>query len=221
MRKIECLELLEDAAELAAGNLTGEERAVAIAHLERCPTCEQEVNALSVITDRLLLLAPKVEPPVGFEQRVLAAIPTELPGRPWKRRARPRVVMLLAAAALVVALIAGFGSFASRLSSGDTAFAAAEMRTATGEVVGEVFVHDGATTSLFMTLPGWAEQVQEGRAWDASYMVRVETPDGLVMTRPIALTDDTSWSTTLDVQEVSSVAVVDASGYVWCAAEFG
>ncbi len=219
MRTIDCAELLENAAELAAGNLTGEQRAAAIAHLERCPSCEQEVSALSVITDRLLLLAPRVQPPVGFEQRVLAAIPTELVGRDRKRRTRPGA-MFLAAAALVIALLAGFGPLTKGLSSGDTAFAAAEMRTATGEVVGEVFVHDGETTSLFMTLPGWAEQIEQSGAAEARYSVLVETPDGRVTAHPVALTDDASWSTTLDVDEVRTVAVVDASGYVWCAAEF-
>jgi anti-sigma factor RsiW len=220
VRRIDCAELIEDAPELAAGNLTGEERAVVIAHLATCPSCQHEVNALTTVTDRLLLLAPSVEPPAGFEQRVLAAIPTELPGAHQQHRARARVATLLAAAALVLALLAGVGLLIDR-TSGDTAFAAAEMRTAGGDVVGQVFVHEGATTSLFMTLPGWVEQIERYAGPGASYTVRVETRDGRVTANPVTLSDTASWSATLDIDAVKSVAVVDASGYVWCQAEFG
>ena len=78
MRTLECAELLDLAPELAAGNLCGEERAAAIAHFESCPSCQQVVNSLTTVADRLLLLSRRVEPPAGFEQRVLAALPTEL-----------------------------------------------------------------------------------------------------------------------------------------------
>ena len=38
--------------------------------------------------------------------------------------------------------------------------AAAEIRAATGEIVGQVVVHDGDPDSLHVTLPGWAEQIE-------------------------------------------------------------
>ena len=91
MRTLECAELIDLASELAAGNLCGEERAAAIAHLDSCPSCQQAVNSLTTVTDRLLLLTRRVEPPVGFEQRVLAALPTDLVQQAAARDASPQV----------------------------------------------------------------------------------------------------------------------------------
>ena len=109
MTGLDCAQLLDLAPELAAGNLCGEERAAAIAHLATCASCQQEVNSLTTVTDRLLLLAPPAEPPNGFEQRVLAAIPTELDRVRQRRRPRRRAWTSLAAAAaaLVLAFSAG------------------------------------------------------------------------------------------------------------------
>ena len=63
MRMIDCSEFSDLAAELALGNLCGDHRATALAHVERCQSCRQEVNELTSVTDRLLLLGPCVEPP--------------------------------------------------------------------------------------------------------------------------------------------------------------
>ena len=66
-----CAELHDVAAELALGALTGRERAAAIAHLEKCKACREDVRQLTVVGGRLLELLPPAEPPVGFEIRVL------------------------------------------------------------------------------------------------------------------------------------------------------
>ena len=173
------------------------------------------------MTDRLLLLAPRAEPPAGFERRVLAALPAELPPRRLSRPRRRWAVLAAAAAALLLTFLAG-GLLLDLRSAGEPAFAGAEMRTASGDVVGEVFLHHDEPTSLFMTLPGWAEQIARHGASDASYVVRIETSDGHVTTRPVTLTDDASWATTLDIDadSVTSVAIVGDDGYVWCQAEF-
>ena len=223
MRTLECAELIDLASELAVGNLCGEERAAAIAHLDSCPSCQQAVNSLTTVTDRLLLLTRRVEPPVGFEQRVLAALPTDLSSR--RRRAMPRrkwVTLGAAAAALVLTFATG-GLLIDRGFTGERAFAAAEMRTASGEVVGHVFLHEGGQTSLFMTVPGWVEQIERYGQSNANYSVRIETIDGRVTSQPVTLDDDASWAVTLDldVDSVTNVAVVDSAGYVWCQARFG
>ncbi|MCE3552140.1 hypothetical protein LWC33_11795 [Pseudonocardia sp. RS11V-5] len=90
------------APELALGLLGGHERAEALAHLERCPPCRDEVSRLVGLHDRLRALVPPVEPPAGFEERVLRRIG---PVRP-----RPRLPgwgRVAAAAVLVVAAFAG------------------------------------------------------------------------------------------------------------------
>jgi hypothetical protein len=59
------------AAEVALGVLTGRERAMAVAHLEECETCREDVRQLMATSDQLLELLPPAEPPAGFETRVL------------------------------------------------------------------------------------------------------------------------------------------------------
>jgi len=57
-------------AELALGVLTGRERAEALAHLEHCAACQENVRQLTMKAEQLLQLLPAVEPPPGFETRV-------------------------------------------------------------------------------------------------------------------------------------------------------
>ena len=66
-----CGELADVAAELALGVLTGRERAMAIAHLDKCEACRENVRQLMATGEQLLELLPPAEPPAGFETRVL------------------------------------------------------------------------------------------------------------------------------------------------------
>ena len=66
-----CAQLHDVAAELALGVLTGRERATAIAHLEQCRACREEVRQLMTVGGLLPELLSPVEPPAGFETRVL------------------------------------------------------------------------------------------------------------------------------------------------------
>lgn len=114
-----CAELQDIAAELALGTVSGAKRAAAIEHLAHCTACRDLVDSLARAADSLLLLAPDVEPPPGFESKVLARMgvappapaSTSLadvgPRRPG-RSGRRRVLVGVAAAAMVAAL-AGAG----------------------------------------------------------------------------------------------------------------
>jgi hypothetical protein len=95
-------EIRELAPELALGTLEGEERGRALQHLAECPDCRRYVEKLSEVADELLLLAPRREPPVGFESRVLGGV---LPAPRPKRRRRWRLVLTPAAAAVAAAAI--------------------------------------------------------------------------------------------------------------------
>jgi anti-sigma-K factor RskA len=66
-----CDEFAEVAAEFALGVLTGRERAAALAHLNGCESCREQVRELTMAGDELLALLPPAEPPAGFESRVL------------------------------------------------------------------------------------------------------------------------------------------------------
>lgn len=81
MTERDCARLREVGAELALGVLPGRDRALATEHLKDCPACERYVGQLATISDRLTGLVPGVEPPVGFEQRVLRRM-----GQPARKR---------------------------------------------------------------------------------------------------------------------------------------
>lgn len=221
---MDCTDLAEVAPELALEILGGAERAAAIAHLEGCVSCQQLVDTLAADADRLLMLAPSAEPPAGFQDRVLtsltqvaqpAAPPTRLPARRARARARAVAVLGLAASVALVALVLGLGPAARPSPAG------AEMRTGAGEVVGHVFVHGEPEAALFMTLPGWADQIERYAPPDQTYALRIERGDRTPRLVPLDLEHDSSWGATLDVDpdSITAVAVVDSQGHVWCQAE--
>jgi hypothetical protein len=217
MMALDCADLAEVAPELALEILGGTERAAAIAHLDDCVTCQQLVDTLAADADRLLMLAPSAEPPVGFQERVL----TSLAGvaRPEVLHARPSAPGLallgLAASVIVLALALGLGPSVRPSPAG------AEMRAGGGEVVGHVFVNREPEAALFMTLPGWSDQIERYAVPNETYAVRIERDDQPPRLVPFDLEHDSSWGATLDVDpdNITSVAVVDSRGHVWCEAE--
>ena len=222
MNTLDCAGLLDVAPELAAGNLCGEDRAAAIAHLAGCPSCQQEVTALTTITDRLLLMAPAVEPPVGFDQRVLAALEGAPVAAPRRMSRRTRSLPKLAAmAAVALALVSG-GLLLDATLPSDSVNARAEMRTADGQVVGHAYLHEDKPTLLVVTLPGWRDEAEEYGALGGSYTLHVAIGDGREMTYPVVMPGEPIWSATLEVpvERVRSVAVIDDDGRVWCEALF-
>ena len=74
-----CAELADVAAELALGVLTGRERAVAIAHLDTCDACREDVRQMMGTAEQLRSLLPQAEPPAGFETRVLQRLGLPVP----------------------------------------------------------------------------------------------------------------------------------------------
>lgn len=64
----------EALCEMALGVLDPEERTSVLAHLARCPACREDLLELSAVADQLAAHAPSVEPPAGFEDRVLARL---------------------------------------------------------------------------------------------------------------------------------------------------
>ena len=81
MDDMSCDEFAGVAAELALGVLTGRERAAALAHLDGCESCREQVRELTMAQDELLALLPSAEPPAGFESRVLERIGLTAPGQ--------------------------------------------------------------------------------------------------------------------------------------------
>jgi hypothetical protein len=165
--EMDCAGLAEVAAELALGVLTGRERAHAIAHLERCDTCREDVRQLMATSDGLLALLPPGEPPAGFETKVLDRLGLSVAvGRSDAHVLQPQHVRarrapgarrglgarrLVAAAAVAVAVI-GAGVTGWRIGAvtatvpGSSAAAQAPLNsaallTASNHDVGQVFVY--------------------------------------------------------------------------------
>jgi hypothetical protein len=94
-----CAQLHDVAPELALGVLGGAERAEAVIHVNECARCQALVNELTMAADALPLLAPELEPPPGFEERVLAT------GHARRRRNLRRWVASIAVAAAAAAIL--------------------------------------------------------------------------------------------------------------------
>lgn len=155
-RSIACTEVEEMAAELAVGALSGGERARALVHLKDCARCRALVDDLASTADRLLLLAPISEPPVGFESRVAELIGAERQVRRARRPRRPWITAVAAAAALIIALAGvGVGFLVARGDGGGrpmvlTAFDRSERSGAVCRAV----VYGDDPASLMVSLEG-------------------------------------------------------------------
>jgi Putative zinc-finger len=231
---LRCSQLRDMAPEVALGLVTGEERAVALAHLEGCAACRAEVASLAGVADELLLIGPEAPPPEGFDRRVLARLtevraaeapsvarrhwPAHFHRRTRRRRADGRrfaVGAALAAAAAAVVLVAAV--VAIRDDPAAPTEERAEMTTGVGEVVGTATVRSGDPATVAVDVPGWEEAVPAG----ATYWLAVEMDDGSRTMTHIG-TDATWWKVSLDgdADDVASVSVLDGDGWVWCSAQF-
>lgn len=240
-----CAEVRELAPDIALGLLTGEERAAALAHLERCGACRAEVVGLAGAADEVLLLAPGATPPPGFADRVVARIaeladaraaePADAEpadGAPGsgvghrlsfpalRRRAQP----LLAAAAVLVVVAGVLGLLLARSGDDDPAgtapVAVAEMQTGRGRTVGEVAVSGDGPATVQVEVPEWAALVERwGSGPSASYQVAIELRDGTRLLRPVPGAGEAGgWTFSVDApaEDVAAVSVVDTAGRVWC-----
>jgi hypothetical protein len=219
MSELACDEMRAIAAELALGLVTGTERAAALAHLASCTACSDEVDQLSSVADRLLLLAPLAEPAAGFETAVLARIGDTSNAGTGLARIRRRLPLGVAAAVLVVSLLLVADLLFA--SGQGQRVASAPMATASGQVVGEAYVHDGSPGWVFVTLPGWDAWSGD---WAQSYVLEVTLRNGRkVSLGELALDRGRGgWGTNLAVAsaDVRTVSVVDGDGHLRCSATF-
>jgi hypothetical protein len=180
LNEMGCREFSDVAAELALGVLTGRERAQALAHLDHCASCREKVRELTATGEGLLGLLPSVEPPAGFETRVMdrlgLSVPAPspagrarwtsrlvLPGRKPARRApagqaRPggRTRRALALAAVTLAVVAaGLGGWGLRPGTPAPAGAplsSATLLSASHQSAGKIFLYRGSSRWLYMSV---------------------------------------------------------------------
>jgi hypothetical protein len=156
-----CDEVRDLLPELAADVADGDERAKALAHLAGCADCRRELDEMTTVVDRLVLLAPEHEPSPGFESAVLAAM-----GATRGSHRRAGAFVLAAAASLLVAAIAAGGvwwqtaddrqlaaQYRRTLTVADGKnLTAAEVSTVADPSVGHAFLYAGGPSWLFLTI---------------------------------------------------------------------
>jgi len=175
-----CAEFADAAAELALGVLTGRERAQALAHLDQCEACRENVRQLTVTGEELVGLLPAIEPPAGFETRVMerlglgspapAPVPVPAPARQLSpaRRFRlklagwiggggvsyPRRMLAAAAvaAAVIVAGLGGWGLHAATSSPAASPLSSAAFLTASHQTAGKIYFYNGDHRWLYMSV---------------------------------------------------------------------
>jgi hypothetical protein len=175
MSEMSCREFQDAAAELALGVLTGRERAQAMAHLEHCEACRESVRQLTLTGEGLLGLLPSIEPPAGFETRVLdriglsapAPAPAPAPSRwtswlsalrpaPGQRNQLSRPRRVLVAAAVAVAVVAGglggWGLHNGTSAPAPTALNSAALVSVSHQSVGKIFLYRGHPQWVYMSV---------------------------------------------------------------------
>ena len=201
LNEMSCAEFADAAAELALGVLTGRERARALAHLDRCETCRENVRQLTVTGEELVGLLPAIEPPAGFETRVMERLglgaPAPVPvrqlspvrrfglkladwigggtGRSGVRQPRRILVAAAMAVAVIAAGLGGWGLHDSTSSPTASALSSATLLTASHQTAGQIYFYDAGSRWVYMS-------VNLGSAGNGTVICQVEGPDGHVTT---------------------------------------
>jgi hypothetical protein len=171
----QCELFQDELAEMSLGILSGRQRAEVLGHVGSCPRCAAHLEGLSVAADTVLLLAPEIEAPLGFELRLAERL-QETPAAHPPRRFR-RGPALCAAAAVTIALGFGLGALAaSQAGHANHQPAVANLTTANltshGHVVGQVMISAGSPAWMFMTI--------DAGAWPGEVTCDLTTAGGTV-----------------------------------------
>jgi predicted anti-sigma-YlaC factor YlaD len=210
----ECTAARELAPELALGLLDGAERARVLEHVHDCSSCQALVSELSGIADLLAGLAPQVEPPPGFGQRVVAA--TRWRERRLRRRWIASIAAVAAAAAIgAVALVRIIDADRATptAAAGAPQLVSAPMRGAGGMRVGRVVSSTGTPATMSVTV--------DYAVPDGEYALQVRPPGAIPLPAPITtmkIADgEGSWTGRVaTIQTGSVVELVAADGSVVC-----
>lgn len=226
MSDLSCERMREQAPELALDILSGEERATVQAHLNECADCREYVGSLTQVSDQFLTLVPGVEPPLGFEDRVLARMGMTAP---QPRPSRRRHWLAVTAAAAVAALVFGAGGWVvgSVATSPSTVAALpgqqnnhvirfASFWTSDKQKVGQVFTYQGEPSWLYMTVTA-----KPNIGWVACQLIRRDGKTVQVGAFTLAAGKG-SWSAdmTIDPSQVSGARLVSSDGSILASASF-
>ncbi|MFF9495762.1 hypothetical protein [Streptomyces flaveolus] len=183
-----CPRLRDIAAEAALGVLPAEERAAALAHLQSCPACLEDVRELARTADELLRLIPGREPPAGFETRVLQRIGLSTPRR-GRRTLRRRFAVAVAGAAAAAALAMGGWAIGITSASAPSADGSARPdRLLSADLsshrqdVGRVFAYAGGPNWVYVSVDADDLPAHARAALDGTLTCQIERADGSTTT---------------------------------------
>ncbi len=152
------------ADELALGQLDEPLRSALLAHAADCPHCRSLLDSLGTVADRLLLAAPRVEPPAGFETRALSRLDMGA-ARPPRRS-----ISLWWVAAVAGGMVLA-GAFVAARLDGEPKAATATIVAAAGGEVGSVQLIAEPTPHVLVTITA-------PRPGPATRNCELQRPDG-------------------------------------------
>ena len=211
-----CVRFRDHADELALGGPDGRVRHELLEHAAGCSACQAHLTELSLVADRLLLLAPVMEPPPGFEGRVLDRLATargDGPDALWQRQRARRLRLLAVAAALILVALAGVT--AGRLSNHTPALRAVrsgQIIRADGSVAGTIRLVDRPRPMALITID--APRKFEGRV--TCSLVGPDWKSVAVGSWGYADVEHGAWAVGIDAANLDAVRmnVLDANGSI-------
>jgi anti-sigma factor RsiW len=172
----ECEVIADELTELALGTLSGRRRSEVLDHVGSCQPCRAELEQLSIVVEALQQLAPRMQPPLGFELRLAERLQGTATPRPRRYR---RAGALSAVAVVVVMLAFGLGALvAPGAGNGQGQSAGTNLVTANftshGRVLGELLISAGS--------PAWMTVTVHGGEWQGAVTCDVTFSGGQVET---------------------------------------
>lgn len=206
----ECEPFRDGLVEFSLGLLAGRQRAELLAHLDGCPRCRLENEDNVAALDAILLLSPEVDPPVGFETRLVS----RLGEPPVPRRHRARIISSVAAVILAIAVGIGIGSVAINPVHPHPTGSPVTTHTA-------VLAFDGhaiGSVQLVTGTPPWMIMSVDDAHWSGEVWCQITTVNGAHDTvgRFNLINGYGSWGVPLGVTvaEIRSARLIDARGVV-------
>lgn len=211
---ITCAEFDAAVDELAVDAVDEPRRSALLSHAATCDQCQRQLDGLAALADQILLLAPAVEPPPGFESRALAAMAKGRPSAP--ARGAPLVRRVLFAAAVVAALLAGV--VAGRMAPEPSDVRQAPILAANGAAVGVVELAAEPRPHVLITVDG-------ARPAPGVRSCELELPDGrrvVVGSWAFEAIADGAWAVGIDksLLAATEMRILNDDGTVLATARF-
>ena len=211
----ECDHVSEDLSEFALGLLSGRDRSRVLEHVTSCLQCRGDLDALALVSDRLLELAPHHEPGVGFETRLVQRWNEEIVRTPHRHLG---LFSLVAAALILVGgAFVGSAQLSSPADPASAHYSAALLSaplTANGQLHGQLWISQGDPAWVFMSL--------SNLKGSSSARCRVTMRSGLVLNLGTfsLIAGDGSWAARLNApgDSVRLAQITDATGRVLASA---